>query len=38
MMHNLIYLKTQLNKEGLISIENFINVKRLNTYYKIEEE
>ena len=38
MMHNLIYLKTQLNKEGLISIENLVNVKKLNKYYKNEEE
>ena len=38
MMNNLIYLKTQLNKEGLISIENLVNVKKLNKYYKNEEE
>ena len=38
MMHNLIYLKTQLNKEGLISLENLVNVKKLNKYYKNEEE
>ena len=40
MLNNLIYLKTQLNKDGLISLENLINVKKLNKSYKndMEEE
>ena len=38
MINNLIYLKTQLNKDGLISLENLVNVKKLNKYYKNEEE
>ena len=38
MLNNLIYLKTQLNKEGLISLENLVNVKKLNKYYKNEDE
>ena len=38
MLNNLIYLKTNLNKEGLVSLENLINVKKLNKYYKNEYE
>ena len=38
MLNNLIYLKTQLNKDGLISLENLVNVKKLNKYYKNEDE
>ena len=38
MLNNLIYLKTQLNKDGLISLENLVNVKKLNKYYKNESE
>ena len=38
MINNLIYLKTQLNKDGLISLENLVNVKKLNKYYKNEDE
>ena len=38
MLNNLIYLKTQLNKDGLITLENLINVKKLNKYYKNETE
>ena len=38
MRNNLIYLKTQLNKDGLISLENLVNVKKLNKYYKNEDE
>ena len=38
MLNNLIYLKTQLNKDGLISLENLVNVKKLNKYYKNETE
>jgi hypothetical protein len=38
MMNNLIYLKTQLNKDGLISLENLVNVKKLNKYYKNEDD
>ena len=30
MLNNLIYLKTQLSKEGLISLDNLVNVKKLN--------
>ena len=38
MLNNLIYLKTQLNRDGLISLENLINIKKLNKYYKNEAE
>ena len=38
MLNNLIYLKTQLNKEGLISLENLVNVKKLNKSFKNETE
>ena len=38
MLNNLIYLKTQLNKEGLISLENLVNVKKLNKSMKNETE
>ena len=38
MINNLIYLKTQLNKEGLISLENLVNVKKLNKSMKNETE
>ena len=38
MLNNLIYLKTQLNKDGLITLENLVNVKKLNKYYKNETE
>ena len=38
MLNNLIYLKTQLSKEGLIVLENLVNVKKLNKNYKAEEE
>ena len=38
MLNNLIYLKTNLNKEGLVQLENLINVKKLNKYYKNEYE
>ena len=38
MLNNLIYLKTQLNKEGLISLENLVNVKKLNKSFKNESE
>ena len=38
MLNNLIYLKTQLNKDGLIILENLVNVKKLNKYYKNEYE
>ncbi len=38
MLNNLIYLKTGLNKDGLISLENLVNVKKLNKNYKNETE
>ena len=38
MLSNLIYLKTQLNKDGFISVENLVNVKKLNKLYKNETE
>ena len=38
MLNNLIYLKTQLNKDGLIVLENLVNVKKLNKSYKNETE
>ena len=38
MLNNLIYLKTNLNKEGLISLENLVNVKKLNKSFKNETE
>ena len=38
MINNLIYLKTQLNKEGLISLDNLVNVKKLNKSFKNETE
>ena len=38
MINNLIYLKTQLNKEGLISLDNLVNVKKLNKSMKNETE
>ena len=38
MLNNLIYLKTQLNKEGMISLENLVNVKKLNKSFKNESE
>ena len=38
MLNNLIYLKTQLNRDGLISLENLVNIKKLNKYYKNEAE
>ena len=38
MLNNLIYLKTQLNKDGMITLENLVNVKKLNKYYKNETE
>ena len=38
MINNLVYLKTQLNKDGLITLENLVNVKKLNKYYKNETE
>ena len=38
MLNNLIYLKTQLNKDGQISLDNLVNVKKLNKYYKNEDE
>ena len=33
MLNNLIYLKTKLNKDGQIVLENLINVKKLNRNY-----
>ena len=30
MINNLVYLKTNLSKEGLIILENYVNVKKLN--------
>ena len=38
MINNLIYLKTSLNKDGLISLENLVNIKKLNKYYKNESD
>ena len=38
MLNNLIYLKTQLNKEGMISLDNLVNVKKLNKSFKNETE
>ena len=38
MLNNLVYLKTKLSKEGLIVLENLINVKKLNRYYNNESE
>ena len=38
MLNNLIYLKTPLNKEGMISLENLVNVKKLNKSFKNESE
>ena len=38
MLNNLIYLKTPLNKEGLICLENLVNVKNLNKYYKGKDD
>ena len=38
MLNNLIYLKTKLSKEGLIILENLINVKKLNHNYNNESE
>ena len=38
MLNNLIYLKTKLSKEGLIVLENLINVKKLNRNYNNESE
>jgi hypothetical protein len=35
MLNNLIYLKTQLNRDGLISLENLVNIKKLNKYLEI---
>ena len=38
MLNNLVYLKTKLSKEGLIILENLVNVKKLNRYYNNESE
>ena len=38
MLNNLVYLKTKLSKEGLIVLENLINVKKLNRNYNNESE
>ena len=38
MLNNLVYLKTKLSKEGLIILENLINVKKLNRNYNNESE
>ena len=38
MLNNLIFLKTQLNKEGLIPLDNLVNVKKLNKSFKNENE
>ena len=38
MLNNLIYLKTQLNKEGMIPLDNLVNVKKLNKSFKNETE
>ena len=38
MLNNLIYLKNPLNKDGIISTQNIINVKKLNKENKFEEE
>ena len=38
MLNNLVYLKTKLNKEGLIVLENLINVKKLNRNFNNESE
>ena len=36
MLNKLIYLKTSLNKEGCIDLENIVNVKKLNANSSIE--
>ena len=38
MLNNLIYLKTKLNKDGQIVLENLINVKKLNRNYNNDSE
>ena len=38
MLNNLVYLKTKLSKEGLIVLENLINVKKLNRNFNNESE
>ena len=38
MLNNLIYLKTQLNKDGLITLDNLVNIKKLNKYYENETD
>ena len=38
MLNNLVYLKTKLNKEGQIVLENLINVKKLNRNFNNESE
>ena len=38
MLNNLIYLKTALTKDGLICLENLVNVKSINKYYKGKDD
>ena len=38
MLTNLIYLKTPLNKDGYINIENLVNINKLNKLYEDDDD